>query len=407
MNSVKVLKSAQEHRVALARIAELMDADPAEGTPEADELELLALLVDRYEEDRFPVGAPDPVEAIRFRMDQMGLRNKDLVPYIGSASKVSEVLNGKRDLSLNMVRKLSHGLGIPADVLIRDTGRMETGRSALPGERFPLSDMRKRGYFAGFEGSLQELREYACETVSNFVDSVPGGRELEPALLRTTAHVRSNDKTTDPFALWAWQVRVLQKAYEQRLPARYQQGTVTPEWMRRLAQLSWSEKGPHLAVEYLTKSGIHFVVERHLPKTYLDGAACRTRDGAPVVALTLRYDRTDSFWFTLLHELSHVALHIDGTREWFVDDLEAEDTSPIERDADTMASEALIPSSVWETRIPSATHHVEQLARDLGISPSIIAGRARHETGDHRLFGTRFRDRLDREALGWEEQSLL
>ena len=131
MNSVKVLKSAQEHRVALARIAELMDADPAEGTPEADELEVLALLVDRYEKDRFPVGPPDAVEAIRFRMDQMGLRNKDLVPYIGSASKVSEVLNGKRDLSLNMVRKLSHGLGIPADVLIRDPGRMETGQSAL------------------------------------------------------------------------------------------------------------------------------------------------------------------------------------------------------------------------------------------------------------------------------------
>ena len=73
MNSVKVLKSAQEHKAALERIAAPMDADPAEGTPAADELEVLALLVDRYEEDRFPVGSPDPVEAIRFRMDQMGL----------------------------------------------------------------------------------------------------------------------------------------------------------------------------------------------------------------------------------------------------------------------------------------------------------------------------------------------
>ncbi|MFW5777314.1 MAG: helix-turn-helix domain-containing protein [Spirochaetota bacterium] len=114
MNYAKVIKTKAEHEWALARIAELMDADPAEDAPEADELELLAVLVDRYEEDHYPVDPPDPVDAIEFRMEQMGLRNKDLVPYIGSASRVSEVLNRKRDLSLAMIRKLSDGLGIPA-----------------------------------------------------------------------------------------------------------------------------------------------------------------------------------------------------------------------------------------------------------------------------------------------------
>lgn len=123
MNYAEVIKTKTEHERALARIAELMDADPAEDTPEADELELLALLVDRYEEDHFPVDPPDPVDAIEFRMEQMGLRNKDLVPYIGSASRVSEVLNRKRDLSLAMIRKLSDGLGIPARVLVREAAR--------------------------------------------------------------------------------------------------------------------------------------------------------------------------------------------------------------------------------------------------------------------------------------------
>ena len=127
MNHAKMIKTEREHEWALARIAELMDADPAEDTPAADELELLALLVDRYEEEHYPVDPPDPVDAIEFRMEQLGLRNKDLVPYIGSASRVSEVLNRKRDLSLTMIRKLSDGLGIPARVLVRAPARPESG----------------------------------------------------------------------------------------------------------------------------------------------------------------------------------------------------------------------------------------------------------------------------------------
>jgi HTH-type transcriptional regulator/antitoxin HigA len=158
--------------------------------------------------------------------------------------------------------------------------------------------MRRRGYFARFEGSLRELHEYCNERVTEYLRSVPEGTQLKPALLRSTVHVRSSGKTMDQFALWAWQVRVLQKAYDQRLPCRYQPGIVTPEWLRRLAQLSWSEQGPDLAIEYVRRAGIRFVVEHHLQKTYLDGATCRTRDRSPVVALTLRSARVDNFWFT-------------------------------------------------------------------------------------------------------------
>ncbi|MFW5689292.1 MAG: ImmA/IrrE family metallo-endopeptidase, partial [Spirochaetota bacterium] len=278
----------------------------------------------------------------------------------------------------------------------------ESGDSELDVAGFPLTEMRKRGYFAEFQGSLQELRDHCSEKVIEYLGSVPEGLELEPALLRSTAHVRSSTKTTNPKALWAWQVRVLQEAYAQRLPGEYQRGAVTPEWLRRLAQLSWSDQGPLLAREYVMKAGIHFVVEPHLQRTYLDGAACQTRNGSPVVALTLRYDRKDGFWFTLLHELSHVALHLDHGAEWFVDDLECTDTSTLEREADEMASEALIPTAVWERSAPRSARDVEALARELGISPTIVAGRARYETGEHRMFGKMFRDRIDRKALGWE-----
>ncbi len=115
----KVIKNAKEHEAALARIEALMDARPR--TPQGDELELLAALVELYEAEAYPIDEPDPVEAIRFRMEQQGLRPRDLVPYIGSRSKVSEVLSGHRGLSLRMIRGLSTGLGIPADVLVRDS----------------------------------------------------------------------------------------------------------------------------------------------------------------------------------------------------------------------------------------------------------------------------------------------
>ena len=102
------------------RIAELMAADPTIGSAAGDELELLAHLVEDYETKHHDIGLPSPLQAILFRMEQQNLRPKDLIPYLGSASRVSEVLGGKRTLSLEMVRKLNDGLGIPAEVLLQE-----------------------------------------------------------------------------------------------------------------------------------------------------------------------------------------------------------------------------------------------------------------------------------------------
>lgn len=121
----KVIKTTVEHERALERIEELFTAKP--GTPDGDELELLLLLVETYEAKEYPIDLPDPIEAIRFRMEQANLKQKDLVPILGSKSKVSEVLNGKRELSLTMIRKLVSELGIPAEVFLQ-----ERGASLLP-----------------------------------------------------------------------------------------------------------------------------------------------------------------------------------------------------------------------------------------------------------------------------------
>jgi len=114
----KIIKTAKDYDRALARVEKLMDLDPDKKSAEFDELELLVLLVKQYEDQEFPMDLPDPITAIKIRMDQGGMTRKDMIPFLGSASKVSEILNGKRSLSLTMIRKLSE-LGIPAEVLLQ------------------------------------------------------------------------------------------------------------------------------------------------------------------------------------------------------------------------------------------------------------------------------------------------
>ena len=112
----KIIKTEAEYNAAMKRIEAIFRAEP--GTPEGDELELLAMLAEQYEDIAYPIAMPTPLAAIRFRMDQAGLRPTDLIPLIGSASKVSEVLSGRRGLSLRMIRNLVKCLGIPAEALL-------------------------------------------------------------------------------------------------------------------------------------------------------------------------------------------------------------------------------------------------------------------------------------------------
>ena len=116
-NNVRAIRSEADYRAALARIDALMDAEP--GTPESEELDVLVDLVELYEEENVPMGYPSALAGIRFRMEQEGLSARDLIPLIGSRSKVSEVLSGKRPLTMQMARALHAGLGIPADVLLQ------------------------------------------------------------------------------------------------------------------------------------------------------------------------------------------------------------------------------------------------------------------------------------------------
>ena len=122
-NDVKPIRSRKDYEAALKEIERLWGAKS--GTPDGDRLDVLATLIDAYEAAQFPIDPPDPIEAIKFRMEQQGLTRKDLEPLIGTRTRVAEVLNRKRNLSITMIRRLHQRLGIPAEVLIRPTRKQK------------------------------------------------------------------------------------------------------------------------------------------------------------------------------------------------------------------------------------------------------------------------------------------
>lgn len=383
--SIRVIKTESQYRTYLEEIEALAASDPSPSSEEGARLELLAVLVEAYELARARTPAPNPIDAILFRMEAQNLQQKDLVPYLGSKSRVSEVLSGKRGLSISMIRALSDGLGIPAKSLISEPKQEEALTDEHDWSQFPLKDMFKRGWFGNAEGSEESL----LDSVKQLFAQV-GGHGIGPAYCRRTMHL-GGDVTTDFYALNAWIARVLVRSRDGRAAAQPFRPTQSPkDFMRDIAQLSWSDKGPLLAQEFLIRHGIALVIEPHLPRTQLDGAAFLDVDGAPVIGLTLRFDRVDNFWFTLLHEVAHILLHLASKQEAFVDNTQHDpDGESKEKEANTSAQEALIPRSIWrrsDAYRAQTLEAVEQLAHELRIHPAIVAGRIRKDTGNYRKF---------------------
>lgn len=390
----KIIKTEADYQAALAHLEGLMDAPP--GSSEEEELELFAMLIDAYEEEAFPIGLPDPVAAIRFRMEQQGLTRQDLEQYIGSQSKVSEVLNGKRPLSLAMIRALHTGLGIPAEVLLHKPGQ-NLAAAKYDYRDYPFNEMFKRGYFPAFHGSLSEARIYAEELLTEFF-AVFQGRTPEQRI-----YCRNSEGQVDGTALQAWQARMLALASEWELPP-YRPEHLTEEFIRDVVKLSSLSVGPVLAQERLQQRGLPLVILPHLPQTYLDGACFKTPAGRPVIGMTLRHDRLDNFWFTLVHELAHVCLHLDSDDVVFFDDTErciAHSANPQEIEANQLAADWLIPADIWQQEKPrlKSKKAIVEFAYRLSISPAIVAGRLRWEADNYNNFGELLGNRIVRKLF--------
>lgn len=382
---IRPIRNDEDHAWALGCIEALMDAEP--GTAEMDELEVLAQLVEIYENERWPIGMPTAIGAIKFRMEQEGLTRRDLEPYIGSSGKVSEVLSGKQPLTLKMIRALHRHLAIPAEVLLGNPSRqLDNDSFAENAEKYPVKEMADKGWFDGF-GEVNGRSEEAMRWLAQRAEVGPG---TIAALCRKNDEARQNAKM-DSYAFRAWCLQVLARASAVPLRNRYEGGSINEEVLRQVATLSVLPEGPSRAQELLAELGIRLVIVDHLKKTYLDGAAMLMADGSPVIALTLRYDRLDSFWHSLLHELVHVKNDLKGECEIVYDDFSIPSGgSEIERRADAEAADALVPPGI----LPKDVAELESLnvgdlfgyARRARVHPAIVAGRVRHDTGNWRKF---------------------
>lgn len=376
---IKVIETEQDYKEALAAVRELMLKNPPINSEGAELIGVLSTLIEKYEAVRFPESLPDPIDAIMFRMEQRDLKPTDLVPYIGSRGKVSEVLSRKRPLTLSMIRSLEVGLGIPAKVLLNETDEFRNDKD-INWSRFPLKEMEKRGYFSEKLSNIEELGV----VMKSFFAPV-GSPNLVLGMLRKTSY--RSIRPMDKYALTAWSTRVASKAKANLPSTEYRAGLVNLEFMQTIAKISSKENGPILAQEFLREHGIQLIIEPPFKQTYLDGATLMHDKKHPVIGLTLRRDALDNFWFSLMHELAHISLHFNDGCSFFYDNLDSSDSiESKEAEADKLAREALVPESKWQVspaKVFPSFMAARSLAKDLGIHIAIVAGKMRYEGGKY------------------------
>ncbi len=382
--NIRPVKTDQDYDSALSRIEDLWGAEA--GTCEGDELEILLTLVTAYENENHPVPSPSPIEAIRFVMEQKGLKQADLIPYIGSCSRVSEILNGKRNLTLKMIRSLHSKLNIPAEVLIQDGSVFPKNGEAVNWDSFPVSEIVKRKWVSGFDPKTQA--EEIIRSLSSLSSSDDYLFGEQAACLRKGN--RSNEKN-DLYSLRAWILGVLFEAEKIENPIKFKRNDINSNFISKLVNFSVIKTGPLVVRDFLLTKGIKLVIVPHFKKTYLDGGILVDKKGTPIIALSLRYDRIDNFWYTLSHELAHLILgHAHTTNSKFIiDDLDLRDSlDKNELEADKVAQEGLISNTLWtnhQARTTCKVRDVNDLARKADIHPAIVAGRIRFENNNYRI----------------------
>jgi HTH-type transcriptional regulator/antitoxin HigA len=377
---LRIIKTGEQYRRYLAEVEKLAEQDPDPDSTEGARLELLAKLVEDYEKAKFAFEKPDPIDAILFRMEQQELRQKDIADLLGGKNRASEVLARKRPLTLPMIRALYERLDIPAGLLIREPGPAYGNSDEIRINDVPTDLLVARRW----GDSAEDVKTWVQRLIA------PAG---SPAYLKHTLTVGVS-KRTNRTNLWLWLARVKEIADSRTyLQGRFRKENLSEETIRYLVRLSWMERGPQLAKEFLEEKGIALVIEPHLPNTWLDGAAMLGRNGLPIIGLTLRDDRLDNFWFTLVHECVHVWKHLDATGFRAIVDENIEkpdtDTVAVEKEANALAAELLLPRGVWrrsDAYLNPSAAAIQQLAAKLQISPAIVAGRLRFERQDYSLF---------------------
>jgi HTH-type transcriptional regulator/antitoxin HigA len=249
--------------------------------------------------------------------------------------------------------------------------------------------MRKRGWLFAEPRSTPEQIQRA---VQSFLYEASGITATAPLYRRSLTGLGVDEfEDNAKYAVLAWSARVFQKAKASRTTLRaFRFNSITDDFLAHLISQSKHDDGPKRAIQLLGDIGIQTVVEHALPGSLIDGAAFLAQDMQPIIGLTLRFDRVDYFWFTLLHEVAHIWKHLNTPNDGFIDRIDAADEGKRrEQEANRIARDVLIPRDVWNrsaARIEPSMHTILDLAAELGIHPAIVAGRIHYESGQYGRF---------------------
>lgn len=293
---------------------------------------------------------------------------------------MSEVLSRKRSLSVSMINKLHFKLGIPLESLVGSNKEENKSLKSkdIDVDLFPLKEIVDLGWLKKPIKSVEDaLVGFLCPVRENYSEF----------LCRKSGTLSSEEKEQE-YAIQAWVARILEIS-QKRSKSLSVYRDLSERWMNELVQLSSFDDGPKRALEELEKKGVLCVVEAAPKKSKVDGVSMFLSDGRPVIGLSLRFDRIDNYWYTLMHEIAHVKLHLGAEQSIIIDNIEKIDMSDsIESEADSMAQNVLIPREKWRACMARRTkdkNDVLNFANEIGIHPAIVAGRIRWESGNYSI----------------------
>jgi HTH-type transcriptional regulator / antitoxin HigA len=320
-----------------------------------------------------------------------GLSQLELAERLGMREQQIQRYEAERyrTISLQNMRRLASALGVNVEATLDGAhssvvGALKTLKTDSIDDRQMTTIIAhaKKHRWLSLTDELDKDRQAVVEFIEESASQYGS-----PGLLRTG--LKSLDLKDDAL-LAAWRARVLFLADEVIKCVRTDFDPIDLHWVGDLVKMSSLVDGPKRAIEFCRQHGIVVVVEPQIQGLKLDGAAF-LRGTWPVIGLTIRHDRIDNFWYTLLHELGHIFLHYNSglASGFFDDEVEAKANDELEQEADSFASAMLIPPERWRqslVRVTRSAAAVEQFAKQIGIHPAIVFGRIRRERNEYRLF---------------------